>query len=60
MTQYQLPFSAELHCVSQKLNIGFINVFEAYKRQSDMKEQLSGGMCEGGGDQNNQLTVKEE
>lgn len=59
MTQCLLPSSIELHCVSQKLNTGFVHACEAYKRQSDMKEQLSSGMCEGGGDQNNQFTVKE-
>lgn len=32
---------------------------EAYNLQTERREQLSGGMCEGGGDQNNQLTVKE-
>lgn len=44
---------------TQKLNSGFVHACEAYNIQSDRKEQLSGGMCEGGGDQNDQLTVEE-
>lgn len=33
---------------------------ENQQRQTDMEEQLSGGMCDGGGDCNDQLTVKKE
>lgn len=54
-----LQRAAELLFVPQKLNPGFVHACEAYNRQTNMKEQLSGGMCEGGGDRNNQLTVKE-
>lgn len=51
--------AAELLYFTQKLNPGFVHANEAYNRQTDRREQLSGGMCEGGGDRNDQLTVKE-
>lgn len=50
---------AELLNLSQKLNPGFVHACEACNKETDRKEQLSGGMCEGGGDRNDQLTVKE-
>ena len=52
--------AAEPLSLTQKLNPGFVHACEeAYNLQTDRKEQLSGGMCDGGGDQNDQLTVKE-
>lgn len=39
---------AELLNLSQKLNPGFVHACEACNKETDRKEQLSGGMCEGG------------
>ncbi len=64
LSQSSVPASflhraAELLSVTQKCIPWFMHAGEAYNLQTERREQLSGGMCEGGGDQNNQLTVKE-